>query len=132
MEPTPGRVMVSGFLEPFLKQRHLTAVALTCVLFRLLRFFSNSLIHPRPINYRVTARIIDNPNSSLVFFECITRLVSILYLMLFQAVSFGALLAVAQSRAVISNNCNGTVHLWAIPQAPGHAFNLALAPGSSY
>lgn len=46
--------------------------------------------------------------------------------------AFSALVAIAQSKAVITNLCKDTVYIWSIPNGNSAAYGQALLPGSQY
>lgn len=44
----------------------------------------------------------------------------------------GALVALGQAKAVVTNNCHTHVYIWSVPNQPGLANNLPLGPGARY
>jgi hypothetical protein len=49
-----------------------------------------------------------------------------------QVLTLGALVALAQAKAIVTNRCESTVYLWSVPEKSGVADNLPLAPGKRY
>ncbi|KAH7135613.1 hypothetical protein B0J11DRAFT_164326 [Dendryphion nanum] len=45
---------------------------------------------------------------------------------------FSALVAFAQSKAIVTNHCKYDVHIWSVPEQEGIASNLVLKSGGSY
>ncbi|ORY13032.1 hypothetical protein BCR34DRAFT_277745 [Clohesyomyces aquaticus] len=52
--------------------------------------------------------------------------------MISQVLAMGGLVALAQSKAVISNMCSHPIYVWSVPAVPGAAENFVLKPNTIY
>ncbi|KAF2787046.1 hypothetical protein K505DRAFT_329923 [Melanomma pulvis-pyrius CBS 109.77] len=52
--------------------------------------------------------------------------------MIGQALTFNALVALAQAKAIVSNQCAHDVYLWSVPDAQGYASALPIGSGKQY